>query len=229
MDERESFVKEQLKILFNELEKIYIVEVNRDSCKKAIEQVEKLNFEELIEYLKTNLFKFEKDINEVIFTNGKLKSKSLNFLKGLILFGVDFKSFHHENKNTKKTIVKYLYNIFLIVKMCSLGQGQDDFSLENLAELKLPNLENLGINSKSIENLIKNKDLMKLAEDVSKDIEKENINPMEIMNGIMSGNLLQNKKLNGLLGNISKKLENKIKNGEINLTELESELKNFKM
>ena len=62
---------------------------------------------------------------------------------------------------------------------------------------------------------------MNLAEKVSNDLKHQNINPMELMNGLMSGkNIMQNKKFANIVTSLSKEIETKIDSGELDLKEL---------
>ena len=68
---------------------------------------------------------------------------------------------------------------------------------------------------------MENKSIMNLAEKVSKDLKNQNINPMELMSGLMTGkNIMQNKKFANLVTNLSKEIETKIETGELDLKEL---------
>jgi hypothetical protein len=203
----ENFLKEQILALINDLCKI---DGNLNNKK---EEIKNMTYEQLQSELNNCLVPHSKNINSIIKGTGKTKSKELNFLKSLTLFGIQFKSFNHENKNTKKTIVKYFHNILMIL---DLQNGE------------LPNIPGIKDLPENFQKLMGNEEIMKLAEDVSKDIEQENINPMDIMTGLMSGNLLQNSKISGLIENIAGKLDNKIKNGEIDLSQLGLNLQNLK-
>ena len=61
-----------------------------------------------------DLKKFEKEISYVRMSKKKIKSSDYEFLDNIVLFNniLKFDLFKDENKNTKRTIVKYLYNIY---------------------------------------------------------------------------------------------------------------------
>lgn len=206
IEETGDFLKEQILALVNDLCKI------DEKLEKKKEEIKNMTYNQLEEEL-SNLLPHSKIISSIVEGSGKTKSKDLNFLKTITLFGIEFKSFHHENKNTKKTIVKYFNNILMIY---------------NLQNGDLPNIPGIKDLPENFQKLMGNEEIIKLAEDVSKDIEQENINPMDIMNGLMAGNLLQNTKIAGLIENIAGKLDNKIKNGEIDLSQLGLNLQNLK-
>lgn len=216
----ESLVKEQLGILLSELEKLH---PNKELLQTAKSKMTEMTQSELFTYLKDNLLIHHSSISKVAMnTNSKVKSKDLNFLKSITLFGVDFKDFHHENKNTKKTIVRYFTNVVTILSFS--GPEGGEINPENFLKGAGLNpqdfLKGSGLNMDSIQKIANNKEIMKLAEDFSKDIERENINPMDLMNGLMSGNFMKNEKISGLINSISSKLEGKIKNGELDIDSL---------
>lgn len=208
-----TLLSEQFTGLLNDLEKAYsqnpVVLKDLHSAKEAF-----TNSENLLEDFQP-LIKFKKDIIGVINCSGKHKSKQFNFLKNLELFGLSFRFCHNENKNTKKTIVRYLSNLLSIVELTGTNELNES-TIDNLFKgmgLK----DGLG----GIEKLIENKSIMSLAEKVSKDIQAQNINPMDLMSGLMSGkNILQNKKIANLVTNLSKEIETKIESGELDLKEL---------
>lgn len=202
------FLKEQILALVNDLCKI------DGELENKKEEIKNMSDKQLLDELNSSLVPYSKNISNIVDGCGKTKSKDLNFLKSIVLFGIEFKSFHHENKNTKKTIVKYFNNILMIY---------------NIQTGELPDIPGIKDLPENFQKLMGNEEIMKLAEDVSKDIEQENINPMDIMSGLISGNLLQNTKISGLIESIAGKLDNKIKNGEIDLSQLGLNLQNLKL
>lgn len=192
----ENVIKEQVLSMFNDLSRAYN---GRFDAKGS--EIKQMSPSDIITELEV-LLNYEKNIVQCNKST-KLKSKDLNFLKSVEVFGVSFKQFHHENKNTKKTIVQYMNNLVSLMKLLKGDLGEHgDFAMPD------------------IDNLMKNKDLMKLAQDVSRDMELQDINPMQIMNGLMSGNLFSDPKITSLMDNIASKLESKVASGELDLSSL---------
>lgn len=74
-------------------------------------------------------------------------------------------------------------------------------------------------------SLMENKEIMNIASDLTRDIQSENIDPISLLSSLMSGK--PNEKLQGLVNNISTKLEEKINTGKINKNVLEKEAENI--
>ncbi|NBO99429.1 MAG: hypothetical protein EBU90_04780 [Proteobacteria bacterium] len=70
-------------------------------------------------------------------------------------------------------------------------------------------------------SILDNPDIMNMATDLSKDLQRENVDPMSLISGLMSGR--PNAQLNRLVGNITSKIEQKISNGEISKDALEAQ------
>jgi len=70
-------------------------------------------------------------------------------------------------------------------------------------------------------SILENSDIMNMATDLSKDLQRENVDPMSLISGLMSGR--PNAQLNRLVGNITSKIEQKIANGEISKDALEAQ------
>ena len=94
--------------------------------------------------------------------------------------------------------------------------------------LQIPGLDsNFGNVFKS---LMENKEIMNIASDLTHDIQNQNIDPISLLTSFMSGK--RDEKLEGLVNNISTKLQEKINTGKIDKGVLEKEadniLNNFK-
>jgi len=74
-------------------------------------------------------------------------------------------------------------------------------------------------------SLMENKEIMNIASDLTRDIQSENIDPISLLTSLMSGK--PNEKLQGLVNNISTKLEEKINTGKIDKNVLEKEAENI--
>jgi hypothetical protein len=112
----ESFVNE-LELSFDYIDKSvfenihkYISEIKTDD--NAFKSFSKYTFDHLKD--------FEKDISFALFSKQKVKSDRLNFLDQVHLLGdtqekclLHLSDFSKENKNTKKSLLKYLYNFYM--------------------------------------------------------------------------------------------------------------------
>jgi hypothetical protein len=191
----------------------------------------------------------ESKLTFLISTKQKLKSLDLSFLNDIILFNnlLQFKKFSNENKNTKLTIVKYLYNLYMCCMILKDEVSDNQEQLKNFINA-LPNLDssnqtptqkrktlrntkqtatnnNMGNIGDIFQSLMSNNEIMNIATDLSKDIQSQNIDPMMILSSLMSGK--PNTKIQNLVNNITNKLEQKINNGEINKGLLEEQAKNI--
>ena len=184
--------------------------------------------------------------------NGKVKNSDLDFLNNIILFDdlLNFSVFTNENKNTKKSIVKYLYNIYISVNILNVNLEMDQDLKDQIQEFikrgnkqnkqnkendltDLTDLTNLVVDQKNIlknpkipnpnifESLLQNKQLMSLANDLSSHIQEQNIDPMAIISSMMSGKMDSN--VSNLILNMTNKIESKINSGEIDQAQLEKQ------
>jgi len=207
---------------------------------------------------------YEQNISYITNSKGKIKTLQYNFLNNIILFDgiLNFKVFVNENKNTKRSIVKYLYNIYMSVFILNFGIGNETLNtfFNGIQDRILKEKKEFNTNSQGDGNLVTsvmknnmetmpgmpgmsgmsgmpgnfgnliqsfmgNTDIMKLATDLSKDIESQNLDPMMLLTSMMSGK--PNKRVQDLVENISNKIESKINNGEINKDILEEQAKNI--
>ena len=204
----------------------------------------------------------------------KVKTRDLEFLNDLKLFNIAFREFNDEKKNTKRTLVNYLNEFYIISNFLKLSQGGDcteslfneittivqglmkhSTTTEGSGEQQtnsvltksnvtgkgkelnniLDNLDTIdtndlsaatGINFSSFDNLLKNKEIMNIATELTNEMENLQIDPMSIMSSLMTGNLNDNK-IGSLISSIGAKLTNKIDSGAINKAELEEQAKMF--
>ena len=71
-------------------------------------------------------------------------------------------------------------------------------------------------------SILGNSDILNIATDISKQMSDQDMNPMTMLSGLMSGNIA-NSPLNGLISSIQEKISDKINSGDINRDELESQ------
>jgi hypothetical protein len=271
-----------LEQLINELELSfdYVKNNNIEIFNNHINEIKKndeLFNEFVLDYIEKNKL-YESILSKVVSNKTKLKKQEFEFLNNIILFNLNFEIFKDENKNTKKTLIKYLYNIYMTCSVLSnfknlnngnfqeLLQFMNNFKLEretfnndievssnSLSQTKknkkyskntrnlnsTPGMPNLmagmsgmpgmsGIagmsgmfNNLLNSNFMNNPHIKDIVNDISNDIENQNIDPLTILNSMMTGN--GNPSVNNLISNITNKLENKINNGEIDKNDLQDE------
>jgi hypothetical protein len=257
--------KEVLKVLnqfINEVELSFDY-IDKRKIIEATKQISKFEKDENIfnEFIKNFISKnkqYESLLYKIVSSNSKIKSSEFEFLDNIELLNIKFNIFNKENKNTKKTLIKYIYNIYMscsvVYNFSNIEDQNFDGFLKFMNDFKL-NLEESNkkeINSCSKANNKKNKkknnnqemfgslndlngligsnltnnpNIMNLANEIAKDIEKENIDPMTILSSMMSGS--SNPTVNNLVKNITNKLENKINTGEIDGNLLEEQAQNM--
>jgi hypothetical protein len=116
----------------------YIEKQTIDNIKKYIEQIrgDPDLFKTFVKNTLLHLKGFESEMSFVLFSKQKVRSNSYSFLSNIKLFGDDllnFNVFDNENKNTKKSLIKYIYNIYM---SCSfLNVVCDDVTAELSNEL----------------------------------------------------------------------------------------------
>lgn len=236
----------ELELCFN-LEKSLIDSIKvytKSICGEKAKNLKEFN--KFVEYTYAHLNTCESDISFILFSGRKLKTANYNFLKNIRLFNLllNFNLFENENKSTKKSLIQYLYNIYMC---CSFLNIKTELSTEAVIEfvnrikseavctdvvkpagvktnmpLKNNNSDSLG----NLNDLMGNSDIMKIATDIAEQMKDENINPMTLMASLMSGNM-ENGPLNDIISKIQSKVDKKVSNGEINKEELESQAKNI--
>jgi len=159
----------------------------------------------------------------------KVKSRDFDFLSELELFSglMVFDVFRDENKNTKRTLVKYIETMYVAACVASDRVSSLDVFLETIEEeqkqeeQKTRGVVAAGGIDQVFGSLLKNKDIMNMASELTRDLKDSNIDPMTIMSSIMSGT--PNTEVTNLVSSITNKIENRINSGEINRDELEKQ------
>ena len=125
----EQFTKQSINLI-NELELSFDYINNDHKQMQMLNTIKKHIKEEKSEFILQTLSELEKyteNLKYIINTTGKIKSQNFEFLNNIQLFCidnntfVDFGLFKDENKNTKKTLIQYLFNIYtnsFYYKMC---------------------------------------------------------------------------------------------------------------
>jgi len=114
-----------LNCFINEVELIFEYVDNVEDLRKYINRLIE-NKEHLQKFIKDsldNLKEHEEQIYNIISCKKKIKSSEFDFLDNIILFDhlLKFSVFKNENKNTKKTIVKYIYTIYTSCFILNFG------------------------------------------------------------------------------------------------------------
>lgn len=216
---------------------------------KFIKQLETDNsvFYTKIDEVNTMLSLYNNNIYTIINSVRKIKKQDFEFLNDICLFNIlDLKLFNDENKNTKKTLVEHLNTIYsftnvlvlfksggnieeYLEKLHNIQQSQE-VDVDNKNDFLTDILKNKGRNGKNNDNnelnnlfntLLNNPTIMNIAQDLSKNLEEDNVNPMNLLSSIMSG------KPNATLNKLTKVIEDKINTGELNTQELESQAENI--
>jgi len=113
----EAELRENLKKFFNEIDLAFDY-VPKSDVEKLNAFLKRLHNENVTKFTSTILEKlkqYEEKISYIVMSKTKLKSSHFSFLNEVVLFNdiLDFSVFANENKNTKRTIVNYLYNMYM--------------------------------------------------------------------------------------------------------------------
>jgi hypothetical protein len=105
---------------FNEIDLVFDY-IDRDIVHKLNRYLKSLSNINNVEIFVTEttdiLKKYGDSITKIVTTKRKLKTSDFDFMNDIVLFQgiLDFSNFKQENKNTKRSLVKYLYNIYMSV------------------------------------------------------------------------------------------------------------------
>lgn len=104
--------------LVNEIE-LSFDEINVDQMNKYIKELKKGNLDTFVQDTYTHLHEYEKQLSLILFSDKKIRTPEYKFVDNIQLFKKDdtyllkFSVFSDENKNTKKSLLKYIYNIYM--------------------------------------------------------------------------------------------------------------------
>jgi hypothetical protein len=127
----ESELKKTLSGFFNEIDLVFDY-VDKSVVERLYKFLKDLDNSEKLRVFIINtlpiLKKYETEISHVVTSKTKIKTKNLEFLKDIVLFDniLDFNVFSLENKNTKQSIIKYLYNIYMSMFILNFGLISDN-------------------------------------------------------------------------------------------------------
>jgi hypothetical protein len=187
----EDDLKSTLNKFFNEIELSfdYVSKETIHKLKCFFKKIE--NGKNIYDFAKTTcpvLKKYEDNIAYIVTGKTKFKTSDFEFLKELVLFDdiLEFKIFINENKNTKKTIINYINNIYMAI--CILEFGLEKTS-KNFSEIYINDL----INKKNKESII--------------NVEKDDIKNYNIKNHDIKNNDIQNLNMNNILNSFTKNID----------------------
>ena len=285
---------EHVELMLNELELSFdyvpkeVYEKIRSRLKKS--EVLKDYIKDCCEKLKP----FEEQLAKI--NNVKSKSRDFDYMNDIILFNeLNLVLFKDENKNTKKSILNYVYTIYIyaiflnddnnfsdksdnilneLTKLSDVLQsninkergnnenGENDKKKgkkkrrdiedldNNLGELDINNdnggkggldgmlggmggmlggmggmlggMGGLGDMSGMMNEILQNKEIVDIAMQVSQDMQKQQMNPMNILSAFMSGDTSS---ISGLVSKVENTINKKIEKGEIDQRKLEEQSK----
>lgn len=192
-----------------------------------------------------NLLKpYELCITNVVLTERKIKTSEYTFLSNIKLFDglLDLSLFSNENKNTKKMLTKYLYSLYFSCFLHELSNFeslnleehlqkfmnnlQTDNEEQSATSTSTKSLPKSSSNSSSglenvMESMFSSPDLFNIASELTEDLKSQNVNPMSLIQGLMSGNM--DGRVGDMIQNMTQKLETKIANGELDTKQLEEQ------
>jgi hypothetical protein len=206
---------------------------------------------DLLHQLNSGLSQYSEEICKIQFAKTKISTNDYKFLKNIKLFDFfSFEMFLPENKNTKKSLVNYLYSFYIFSSASeentealemiskiekqlaeqeknrdvgsSSGSQKSKKQLKQVTKNLRKNPNAMNEVNKLMSDLMGNKEIMSIANDVSKQFQEKNIDPSKIMSSLLSGNL-NNPELKSIFENVSSTIEQKINDGSIDKNALESQ------
>lgn len=221
-----------LESLVNEIE-LSFEEINVDQMNKYIRELkksdlnaERVSLDTFVKESYIHLHEYEKQLSLILFSDKKIRTPEYKFVDDIKLFKKDnchilnFSVFSKENKNTKKSLLKYIYNIymscFFLQSTCSSNELTNFFSNitkhthtepEQIEEISIPSTLNTG----TLQNLKDGK--LNQLPNISGLM--ENLSGMGGLEDLMS-NLMNNSDIM----NIANEISNDMKNETLNPMEL---------
>lgn len=184
---------------------------------------------------------------ELIQLSTRAKMK-LDFLDNVVLFNglLEFRSFSQENKSTKRTLGVHLYQILMTCVLYRVSLDPNKSALEHVSQFIQSQVEPQpqpqpvqGPSSSSgrkkrqtmppegdlFGKLFENGSIMKIAGDLTKSLENEKIDPMVMLNSLLSGK--PNGKVQNVINKLTSTIEEKINSGELDKKVLEQQASNI--
>jgi hypothetical protein len=211
--------------------------VNKDLVNSLTTFITNSNVETLKEHILSVIGPREEELFQVTKAKRKIKSVDYLFLDELVLFddSLHFSLFKNENKNTKKTLSKYIESIYVL---CKVLNGDQELPLDELQDSSSQVVVQQPLVKKQqqqqqvdqqldgfLSSLVGNSDIMNIATEISADLQKEDFDPMSLLSSLLSGK--PNDKLNSMVQNITEKIEHKINSGQVDKQSLEKQALNM--
>ena len=195
------------------------------------------------------------DFKDKLHLSQKTKTLQLLFLNDIVFFDISFDIFKEEGKNTKKTLVNYLKEFYITSNFLRCITVSDNTQEENSTlfndiqeminnlTIEPDNKEKITIDKDkminikeslpqmddllgTLNNFMQNKEIMSLTSELTSELQTSDIDPMSMMNSLLSGNL-NDSKFSSLLSKITDKITNKIECGDIDKNLIEQHANNF--
>lgn len=188
---------------------------NIDKEREDILELNNKIYDELIEYEK--IFK---EIYKNIKSNKSIDKNQFDFFDNLTFLGINFNIFEKENRNTKKNLLCHLYILLkfskFIKKVVSLNLGDEEITeLYNKIlnenppqQLQQENVIQENVIQENSLNLDDTEHIGELVTTMLKDFKSGKINPIQMLNEVMSGNI---NNPNSEINKLSKKYEKQFK------------------
>ena len=180
------------------------------------------DFKVFIKYTNDHLNQFEPQISAILFSNKKIKSGYYNFLNDIILFNnlLQCKLFENEGKNTKKSIIKYIYAIYMSSVFLIQENNDSDILSDKLTNFisKIQEEAMNALKEQDIKNDIKNtnKNKTKKVSNTNSQINNNislpnlsnlpNLDGLDDITGVMNS-ILGNKEILNIATDISNKMQ----------------------
>lgn len=212
----ESLVNE-IELSFDYVKSSDIQEIHKFVTKLKTDETSLISFSDTTF---NHLHKFEKDLSLILFSKQKIRTPAYKFLDNIKLFNkketilLDFAVFTDENKNTKKSLLKYLYNIYMACFFINTTSNKGDISIGNELNNFLSNITKEAAQTATQETY------------PDPDIEEISIpstqNVFQIPGANLGGleNLMSSLMNNTDIMNIANEISNEMKNDTINPMEL---------
>lgn len=221
----ENVIESLIKFIESEYINIMVQMVNEFDL--VFDYIDKSEIKKLKKYIKTlvksdildkqmreymdYMSKYEKNMQNVI-GNTKTKTQDLVFLNDIILFeGFNFNVFKDENKSTKRTIIQYLYNMYMSCQFIITYNANKTNSIQELdISDALKNFTEMMSLKFTKEQQSQPEDSSQQASSSKRTTNKSNGNPLEQLGDIgnVFNDILANKDIMNLATDISKDLQN---------------------
>lgn len=180
--------------------------------------------EQVLDNFFKSLNKFDKQLVDLCLEDKKLNKETINEFDEVVLLDIlPFKLFKQENKNTKRSLIKHISNIYVVsnkdlLDKCKIKQDKqldEQIELDQLkqqlqqSQVQQPELVNQLLNG-GLGDILKSDALTNIVNNLTNKIRDENIDPTSLLMGMMTGqrNSQQENLMNYLTESINTSLSN---------------------